>query len=153
MRCPYCGADEDRVIDSRAAEDGSAVRRRRECGACRQRYSTYERPEQAVLTVRKHSGAEELFDQRKLLAGIEKATANLSLPDGAALRAAAQVEARVRGLGRRQVPSQLIGAEVLAALRELHQVAYVRFASVYEGFTSREDFVRALAELEDRPDD
>jgi transcriptional repressor NrdR len=148
MRCPFCGIDDDRVVDSRPVDDGAAIRRRRECRACAQRFSTYERPEQATLMVRKHSGAEEPFDRRKLLAGIEKATANLSLPPDAALRAAVQVEARIRGLGRREVPSERIGAEVLTALRDLHQVAYVRFASVYKGFTSPEDFVRELAGLE-----
>jgi transcriptional repressor NrdR len=147
MRCPYCAADNDRVVDSRGAEAGAAIRRRRQCRACGQRFSTYERIEQAALTVRKHSGAEEPFDQRKLLAGIEKATANLALPEDAPRRAAAQVEARVRALGRREVPSELIGAEVLTALRALHHVAYVRFASVYKGFTSPEDFVRELADL------
>lgn len=148
MYCPYCAADDDRVVDSRPAEGGAAIRRRRECRACGQRFSTYERPEQAALSVRKHSGVEEPFDRTKLLAGIEKATANLLAPD-AARRAAAQVEARIRGLGCREVPSALIGAEVLAALRDLNQVAYMRFASVYKGFTSAEDFVRELKGLED----
>ena len=148
MRCPYCAADDDRVVDSRGADGGVAIRRRRQCRACGQRFSTYERIEQAALTVRKVSGAEEPFDQRKLLAGIEKATANLALPADAPRRAAAQVEARVRALGRREVPSELIGAEVLAALRDLHQVAYVRFASVYKGFTSPQDFMRELADLQ-----
>ena len=101
--------------------------------------------------MRKHSGAAEPFDSAKLLAGIEKATANLALSPDAARQAAAQVEARVRALGRREVPSEMIGAEVLAALRDLHQVAYVRFASVYKGFTSPEDFVRELADLERQP--
>ncbi len=151
MRCPYCAADDDRVVDSRGAEAGAAIRRRRQCRACGQRFSTYERIEQAALTVRKHSGDEEPFDQRKVLAGIEKATTNLALPEDAPRRAAAQVEARVRALGRRVVPSELIGAEVLTALRDLHQVAYVRFASVYKGFTSPEDFVRELADLEAPP--
>ncbi|MGH8930413.1 MAG: transcriptional regulator NrdR [Egibacteraceae bacterium] len=153
MRCPYCSSDDDRVMDSRSAEGGAAIRRRRECRACGQRFSTYERPDQFPLTVRKHAGVEEPFDRRKLLAGIEKATANLSLPSDAALRTAAQVEVRIRGLGRREVSSEQIGAEVLAALRELHQVAYVRFASVYKGFTSPEDFVRELADLEQRTSD
>jgi transcriptional repressor NrdR len=151
MRCPYCGSDDDKVVDSRPVDGGSAIRRRRECRACSQRFSTYERPEQATLTVHKHSGDEEPFDQRKLLAGIEKATANLALPPDAALRAAAQVEARIRSLGRREISSELIGAEVLTALRDLHQVAYVRFASVYKGFTSPQDFIRELADLERPP--
>lgn len=148
MRCPYCPADDDRVIDSRPAEGGAAIRRRRECQACGQRFSTYERLEHAALSVRKHSGTEEPFDRAKLLAGIEKATANLALPPDAARRAAAQVEAKIRALGCREISSDIIGAEVLTALRDLHQVAYVRFASVYKSFTSPEDFVREFADLE-----
>lgn len=151
MRCPYCAADGNRVIDSRPAEAGAAIRRRRECQACGQRFSTYERVEQAALSVRKRSGTEEPFDRAKLLTGIEKATANLALSPDAARLAAAQVEARLRALGRREVPSKMIGAEVLVALRDLHQVAYVRFASVYKGFTCPEDFVRELEDLGDHP--
>lgn len=152
MRCPYCSADDGRVIDSRPAEGGAAIRRRRECRACGQRFSTYERLDQAALSVRKHSGTMEPFDRAKLLAGIEKATANLALPPDAARRVAAQIEVRIRSLGRREVSSEMIGAEVLTALRDLHQVAYVRFASVYKSFTSPEDFVREFAGLEGSPE-
>jgi transcriptional repressor NrdR len=149
MHCPYCAAADSRVIDSRPAEAGATIRRRRECQACAQRFSTYERVEQAALSVRKRSGTEEPFDRAKLLSGIEKATASLALAPDAARLAGAQVEARIRALGRREIPSETIGAEVLAALRDLHQVAYVRFASVYKGFTCPEDFVRELADLGD----
>ncbi len=99
--------------------------------------------------MRKHSGTVEPFDRAKLLAGIEKAAANLALAPDAARRTAAQIEARIRSLGRREVSSKTIGAEVLTALRDLHQVAYVRFASVYKNFTTPEDFVREFAGLED----
>ena len=148
MRCPYCASDDDRVVDSRAAEEGAAIRRRRECQACGQRFSTYERAERAPLTVRKRSGAVEPYDRAKVLAGIEKATKNLDLAPSAARRAAAAVEARLRGLGRRQVASEDVGAEVLGVLRDLDPVAYMRFASVYKGFTSPDDFRRELAALE-----
>jgi transcriptional repressor NrdR len=130
MHCPYCAADDNRVIDSRPAQAGAAIRRRRECAACKQRFSAYERLEQAAISVRKHSGTEEPFDRTKLLAGIEKAITNLALSPDAACLAAAQVEARVRALGHCEVPSEMIGAEVLVALKDLHHVAYVRFASV-----------------------
>ncbi|MGH3666457.1 MAG: transcriptional regulator NrdR [Egibacteraceae bacterium] len=148
MRCPYCQVDEDRVVDSRPAGDGAAIRRRRECVACGQRFSTYERTEQLALSVRKRDGQVEPFERGKVLAGIEKATKNLPVTTDAVRRAVAGVEARVRSIGRREVPSELVGAEVLAALRDLDTVAYVRFASVYKGFTSADDFTRELAHLE-----
>lgn len=148
MRCPYCSVDDDRVVDSRAAEDGVAVRRRRACRACGQRFSTYERAEQTALLVRKRNGVVEPYDRTKVMAGIAKATKNLAVDEEAVRRAAAQVEAQVRVLGRREVGSETVGAEVLAALRDVDSVAYVRFASVYKGFTSPDDFRRELAGLE-----
>lgn len=148
MRCPYCGVDDDRVVDSRPSDDGEAIRRRRECRSCRQRFSTYERSEQPAVTVRKRNGLVEPFGRDKVHAGMVKATKNLDIDPDALRRAIARVEAHVRGLGRREVPSEVVGAEVLAALRELDPVAYMRFASVYKGFTSPEDFRRELATLE-----
>lgn len=148
MRCPYCEADEDRVIDSRATEDGEAIRRRRECLSCAQRFSTYERVEQAPLLVRKRGGTVEPFDREKVAKGIARAAKNLTLEPGAVRRAAAQVEGRLREEHRRQVASEQVGAQVLEALRELHDVAYLRFASVYKGFTSPDDFQRELERLE-----
>jgi transcriptional repressor NrdR len=148
VRCPYCGVDRDRVVDSRSADDGGAIRRRRECLSCQQRFSTYERAEQTPLLVRKRGGDCEPFERSKVEAGIGRATKNLSLEPNAVRRAVARVEARLRAPGRREVPSEAVGAEVLDALRELDPVAYVRFASVYKGFTSPDDFVRELASLE-----
>lgn len=148
MRCPYCEVDNDRVVDSRTAEGGAAVRRRRQCLACGHRFSTFERCEQDTLGVRKRSGELEPFDRAKLVAGMGKAAANLAVSADALRRAAAQVEARLRALGRREVTSERVGAEVLHALRDLDPVAYMRFASVYKGFTSPEDFRRELASLE-----
>lgn len=148
MRCPYCFTDDDRVVDSRAAEDGAAVRRRRECRACGQRFSTYERADITVLLVRKRGGVTEPFSRAKVRDGIAKATKNLAIDADAVDRAADAVEARMRAIGRREIPSESIGTEVLAQLRELDPVAYVRFAAVYKGFTSPEDFRRELATLE-----
>ncbi|QBI21293.1 transcriptional repressor NrdR [Egibacter rhizosphaerae] len=145
MRCPYCATDDDRVIDSRAA--GEAIRRRRACNSCGQRFSTYERVEQTPLRVRKRSGDVEAFDRDKVAKGIARATTNLPLEPGAVRRAVARVEGRLRDSGRREVTSDVVGGEVLAALRELHDVAYMRFASVYKSFTSPEDFHRELASL------
>ncbi|HWB71612.1 MAG TPA: transcriptional regulator NrdR [Egibacteraceae bacterium] len=151
MRCPYCGADDDRVVDSRPADRGSAVRRRRACRGCGQRFSTYERAEQAPLTVRKRGGAAEPFDRDKVAAGVAKATKNLPAQTELVGQAVARVEARLRDLGRREVSSEEVGVQVLEALRALDPVAYVRFASVYKGFTSPRDFARELADLERDP--
>lgn len=151
MRCPYCATDDDRVVDSRATEGGVAIRRRRECQACSQRFSTYERPEHAALAVRKRTGVVEPFDRDKIAAGMQKATKNLAVDSAAVHRAVARVEARVRALGMREVTSESVGAEVLAALRDLDPVAYVRFVSVYKGFTSTEDFARELAAMDVAP--
>ena len=153
MRCPYCDVDDDRVVDSRASEGGASIRRRRECRACTQRFSTYERAEQLAVSVRKRDGALQPFDRDKIATGIQRATKNLPIDDAEVGRALARVEARVRALGKREVASEVIGAEVLAALRDLDGVAYVRFASVYKGFTSTDDFARELASLRARRDD
>jgi len=148
MRCPYCGVDDDRVIDSRSAEGGEAIRRRRQCRGCGQRFSTYERAEHSAILVVKRGGVTEPFQRDKVISGMERATKNLPIDQEALRRAAARVEARVRTLGRRLIASELIGAEVLDALRDIDHVAYMRFASVYKGFTSPEDFHRELASLE-----
>ena len=148
MRCPYCDTDADRVIDSRPTDEGAAVRRRRSCTACGERFSTVERVEQLALAVRKRDGSVEPYDRAKVAAGMAKATKNRDLDEAAVARSIARVEARVRGLGRREVSTADIGGEVLAALRELDHVAYLRFASVYKGFTTTDDFARELAELE-----
>jgi len=148
MRCPYCARDDDRVVDSRPSDDGDAIRRRRECAACGQRFSTYERIEQPALTVRKRNGIDEPFHRDKVYAGMLKATKNLDIDPEDLRRSVARVEARLRALGSRNLPSESVGAEVLEALRELDHVAYMRFASVYKGFTSPEDFRRELSSLE-----
>lgn len=148
MRCPYCAADDDRVIDSRPVEDQQAIRRRRECRACRQRFTTFERTVHEPLSVRKRDGSLEPFRRDKLHLGMARAMTNLGL-DGETLRtSAARVEAQIRRSGSRTVSSEEIGRAVLDVLREVHHVAYVRFASVYKGFTTPEDFARELAELQ-----
>lgn len=148
MRCPFCAADDDRVVDSRAADDGAAIRRRRECRGCGQRFSTYERLEHPLLSVRKRDGSLEPFERDKVVASMSKATKNLPVDDAAVRRAVAGVEARVRAAGAREVSSATVGEEVLDALRALDAVAAVRFASVYKGFTSPEDFARELAAMQ-----
>ena len=147
MKCPYCASDRDRVVDSRPADEGRSIRRRRECEACAQRYSTYERVEHAPLAVRKRSGSVQPFDPERISDGMHKATANLDLDPDEVRIAAARVEAHLRAMGRREIGTDEIGGHVLEALRSLHHVAYVRFASVHKSFTSADDFADALATL------
>lgn len=146
MRCPYCAGDDDRVVDSRAVEDGSATRRRRECLRCHRRYSTYERVEPQPLVVRKRDGRAEPFDAAKLRSGMAKATL-LPIGHDALQRGAARVEAAIRAQLRPEVTSEQVGEEVLTALRSLDEVAYVRFASVYKEFRDVAEFVDEISTL------
>jgi transcriptional repressor NrdR len=148
VRCPYCAADEDRVIDSRPVDDHQAIRRRRECRACHQRFTTFERATHEALSVRKRDGSIEPFRRDKLHLGMARALTNLGLDAETLRTSAARVEAHIRRTGGRVTTSEEIGRAVLDVLREIHHVAYVRFASVYKGFTTPEDFARELAELE-----
>lgn len=146
MRCPLCAADDDRVVDSRPADDGTAIRRRRECNACRQRFTTFERVEQPTLLVRKRSGANSPFSRDKVIEGMARAAKNRVPADD--LRAAAvEVEASLRREGVGEVTSEQVGLAVLGQLRRLDPVAYVRFASVYKNFQGPEDFESELSEL------
>ena len=146
MRCPGCGLDDDHVVDSRPQPGGEAVRRRRECLACGERFTTYERIERAPLHVRKRSGAVVPFSSDRVLDGMARAAQDRIEPALLA-RAAADVERQVRALGAREVSSEQIGLLVLARLRQLDDVSYVRFASVYKDFQSPEDFAEELSEL------
>lgn len=145
MRCPACGADEDRVVDSRSAENGHAVRRRRECVACAARFTTFERAELPELIVRKRSGATVPFRREKVLEGMSRAAKNHTKDDLA--EHAWRVERRLRSLGSRVVSSEQVGLEVLAQLRDIDPVAYMRFASVYKDFQGPEDFETELHSL------
>ena len=154
MRCPSCGADDDKVVDSRPADTGGAIRRRRECLTCSERFSTMERPILAPLDVRKRSGSVRPFDPEKVRRGIDRAS-NGRLDEEVVGDAAAAVERALRGLGGREVTSEQVGLEVLTQLRELDPVAYVRFASVYKNFEGPEDFEQELSALlkDDPPKD
>jgi transcriptional repressor NrdR len=145
VRCPYCGHDDDRVVDSRAADDARAIRRRRECNGCGQRYTTYERVEEVVLLVRKRSGALEPFQRDKLRAGLERAATD-RIPAEAVDAVVAEIEQAVRGRGV-EVGSDEVGMAVLERLRDLDAVAYMRYASVYKGFEDLADFEREAGEL------
>ena len=147
MRCPFCSADDDRVVDSRTAEDGVAIRRRRECAACNQRFTTFERIEEVTLFVVKRSGDREPFDREKIIRGVLSACKNRPVDDGAALAIAGTVEESMRLLGR-DVTTEEVGLATLEALRQVDDVAYLRFASVYKGFEDANDFARELKNLE-----
>lgn len=146
MLCPVCGSDTTRVIDSRPAESGSAIRRRRACEICEHRFTTYERPE-PQLVVRKRDGKLEAFSRAKLVAGMSASLADRSVSGSAVEELAVEVESELRSLGP-QVSSDDIGREVLDRLRTLDEVAYLRFASVYKGFQDAADFEKEVAALE-----
>ena len=150
MRCPYCRANDDKVVDSRLAEEAGAIRRRRECLACARRFTTYERVEEVLLLICKRGGATEPFDAAKLRAGIER-SASGRLDDAAVDQLVADVEEGLRAMGG-EVPSDRVGMAVLERLRALDHVAYLRFASVYKGFEDLSDFEREVGELQKTTD-
>lgn len=146
MQCPQCAHPDSRVIDSRPAENGASVRRRRVCEACAYRFSTYERPV-AALMVLKRSGRTEPFDPDKLRRGISSALADRPVPVGAVDELVDSVEAVVRARSG-PTSTEMLGTLVLERLRSLDEIASLRFASVYKDFRDVEDFERELAELE-----
>jgi transcriptional repressor NrdR len=147
VRCPFCSADDDKVVDSRPADDGSAVRRRRECLRCGRRFTTYERLEELPLVVVKRSGGKEPFDPAKLRSGVERAVAGSAIDDAAVAELVAEIDDQARAHGH-EVTSEWIGLSVLDRLRILDPVSYVRFASVYKGFEDLGDFEREVGELQ-----
>jgi transcriptional repressor NrdR len=151
MRCPWCSADDDKVVDSRPSEAADAIRRRRECLACGRRFTTYERVEDVGLVVRKRDGGTEPYDRDKLEAGIRKALSSRPVTNLAIDQMVGRIETRLRKKGP-EATSQQIGIEVLSALRKADQVAYLRYASVYKDFEGVEDFERELELLVRRAD-
>jgi transcriptional repressor NrdR len=149
VRCPACALDDDKVVDSRAADDGAAVRRRRECLGCGHRFTTYERVDEVPLVVVKSDGTRQPFDRAKVVAGVVVAATDRPVPIEAAEALAAEVEEEVRLAGP-EVASERIGIEVLDRLRRLDAVAAVRFASVYKGFDDLSDFAAEITELSKR---
>ena len=147
MRCPYCSQDADKVVDSRAASDGAAIRRRRECLECGRRFTTYERLEPLALVVRKRSGAVEPFDRDKLAQGITQAVAGRSVAAEAVDAMADDLAAWADSQGP-EVGTDAIGLAVLERLRTLDPVSYLRFASVYKGFDDLADFEAEVVELQ-----
>ena len=147
MRCPQCGARDTRVVDSRDLDDSATIRRRRECGACTARFTTYERVEAARLVIAKRDGTRQEFDRDKLAAGLRKALTRRPVADGAADEAADEIEAELRGSGLSEIPSARVGTMAMEKLRAIDQIAYIRFASVHESFEGLEDLKREVDTL------
>ncbi|MFN0028622.1 MAG: transcriptional regulator NrdR [Acidimicrobiales bacterium] len=147
MRCPLCALDDSRVVDSRAAEEGSAIRRRRVCSACGYRFTTFERLEARPLRVRKRGGQRVAYERRKLEAGLVAATKGRPVAMEVLERIVAEIEAMVR-TAELIITTEEIGLAVLERLRAHDQVSYLRFASVYKGFDDVADFERELRLLE-----
>ena len=137
MFCPFCHNEQSRVIDSRVIDAGTAIRRRRECTSCQGRFTTVEK---AVLLVVKRNGVTEPFSRDKLIRGVRRACQGRDVSDDALKRLAQEVEETVRGQGSSQVHANDIGLAILEPLRDLDEVAYLRFASVYKSFDSADDF-------------
>jgi transcriptional repressor NrdR len=149
MRCPQCGARDTRVVDSRDLDESATIRRRRECGVCTSRFTTYERIETARLVVVKSDATRQEFDREKLSIGLRKALTRRPVRDDAADVAADQIEAELRATGVSEVPSSRIGLLAMEKLREIDQIAYIRFASVYQSFEDLEDLKREVDSLFD----
>jgi transcriptional repressor NrdR len=151
MRCPYCHADHDRVSDSRASQDGFAIRRRRQCLACKRRYTTYEQIEETILKVVKKDGVREPFDREKMRRGLAKACWKRPISDEQIEQAIQDIEGEVYGQYDVEIDSQTLGEIVMGHLGRLDQVAYVRFASVYREFKDVRDFVQELQPMLKNP--
>lgn len=147
MRCPHCHDKESKVIESREAAEGGAIRRRRECLKCEYRYTTYERIERPNLAVIKKDGTRELFDRNKLFAAIHRSVGKFLSSDLEVEAIVARVEDELYSLNETELPSTQIGDLVLSELAERNQVAYVRFASVYQEFKTVDEFQAALDKL------
>jgi transcriptional repressor NrdR len=147
MRCPFCHNPDSRVIDSREADEGATTRRRRSCPQCGRRFTTVE---EAVLAVVKRSGVSEPFNRSKVVAGVRRACQGRPVDEDQLALLAQQVEDTIRASGAAEVPAHEVGLAILRPLRELDEVAYLRFASVYRAFTSVADFEKEIAELKAR---
>ncbi len=147
MKCPFCGHLEDKVIDSRTAKDGSVTRRRRECLRCEKRFTSYERVEDLMPMVIKKDGRREPFDRHKILMGLEKALEKRPVDMETREQAVEGIEKKLLALEVKEVPSSLIGEEVMSCLRDIDKIAYVRFASVYREFKDINEFMDELQTL------
>jgi transcriptional repressor NrdR len=152
VRCPFCRHSDSRVVDSREADEGQVIRRRRSCSSCSRRFTTVE---EAVLAVVKRSGVTEPFSRDKVVNGVRRACQGRPVDEDAFQLLAQKVEESIRSTGSAEIPSHEVGLAILGPLRELDEVAYLRFASVYRSFSSVEDFEKEISDLrtarEDEP--
>jgi transcriptional repressor NrdR len=148
MRCPKCGCQDDKVIDSRGSREGATIRRRRECTGCGHRFTTYEEIEHEGLMVLKRDGRREQFSKEKLLSGIRKACQKRPISPKVIEDLVERIVDAVTDKYEREVPAEFIGKQVMEGLREIDDVAYVRFASVYRRFQEATDFVQEVKKLE-----
>ena len=147
MKCPYCGHLGDKVVDSRESKEGDAIRRRRECLDCGRRFTSYERIDEIPYMVVKKDGRRERFERQKLVAGLLKACEKRPVPIPALESIADKIEARLQETAEREISTEEIGATVMAALKQLDKVAFVRFASVYRNFRDLDEFKDELNAL------
>jgi transcriptional repressor NrdR len=151
MYCPFCGKQDTKVIDSRLASEGAQVRRRRECLDCGERFTTFESPELVMPRIIKGNGAREPFDEKKLVAGIMRALEKRPVESERVDAAISRLQHRLRASGEREIASRQLGEWVVNELRQLDQVAYVRFASVYRSFEDVQEFREVIERLENEP--
>ncbi len=147
MKCPFCGYSDSKVIDSRSAENGQVIRRRRECKSCGKRFTTFEKFEQFPVAVIKRNGDKEPYRREKILVGLRKAFEKRPVTSKQIEDLAYDIEAELRAEGKREVPSSLVGMAVLKKLKEMDEVAYLRFASVYKDFKDITEFQSELGQL------
>ena len=147
MKCPYCGYSESKVIDSRPAEEGSSIRRRRECLSCKKRFTTYETVESLPMVVIKKDGSRQSFDRRKVLGGMIRACEKRPVPLGDLENIAAEIEQELQNSMEREISTAAIGEQVMTRLKKVDEVAYVRFASVYRQFKDIDTFMTELNKL------
>jgi transcriptional repressor NrdR len=152
MQCPFCGQDNDKVVDSRSSEGGKVVRRRRECLACSRRYTTYERPEESVrLNVIKKDGSREPYERQKIIGGLQKACYKRPVTDEQILAIVEAAEEDIYRTFDREVPTSFIGDAVSNRLRNVDKIAYVRFASVYRKFDDVGELIQEAQDVKDAP--
>ena len=151
MKCPYCSQIDNKVIDSRMTKEGNAVRRRRECLACKHRFTTYERVEALPLVLIKKDGRRETFNRNKVLVGMQKACQKRNISINTLEEFVDELERELQEMGEKEIPSSVVGERIMTRLHELDDVAYVRFASVYREFKDINDFMSELKDLLDAP--
>ncbi|MCK8500367.1 MULTISPECIES: transcriptional regulator NrdR [Myxococcus] len=147
MRCPFCQDAENKVIDSRESHEGSVIRRRRECLACKRRFTTYERVEELYPLIVKKDGRREAFDREKIVSGLKKACEKRPVSADKLEETVVAIERLLQGTGEKEINSSVIGEEVMRRLQEMDEVAYVRFASVYRSFRDISEFMHELKDL------